>query len=274
MSRWLAFLCLLLPAASGRARADLPLPDAPALLQRMVARAAAVGSETNTLVHQFTKTSWYEKLDAAGNVTSVREKLYEVTLQRGLPHNRLVALDGRPLGPDESEQRNESERKVRNRFSASGSDRADEGVSALINDGLVARFEFTVAGREEVAGRPAVLLRFRPRSGPLPNERLADRVINLLHGTVWVDEAEAEVVRALVRTEGALRLWGGFLGALDRLEFHIDRARSPAGAWYNRQGLFLLRGRKLWETVHFRAREVAGEIREVPPAPALRADGR
>lgn len=255
-------------------RADLPLPAAEELLQRMVERARRVGAETNQLVHHFHKTSWHEKLDAAGQVTGVKEKTYEVTLERGLPRNRLVAVDGQPLPPAESERRTEGERKVRNRFSASGSDRADEGVSALINDDLVARFEFTVTGRGEIAGRPVLILDFRPRRGPLPSERLADRVINLLHGTVWVDEAEAEVARADVRTEGALRLWGGFLGAVERVEFQIDRDRAPAGAWYNRRGAFTVRARKLWETLHFRAREVAGEIREGPSAPELRADLR
>lgn len=256
------------------ARADAPLPTAEELLARMVERARVIGAETNRLVHHFTKTSWHEKLDAAGRVTSVREKTYEVTLERGLPHNRLVAVDGQPLPPVESERRTEGERRVRNRYSASGSGRADESVSALINDDLVARFEFTVTGREEIAGRPVLVLVFRPRPGPLPSERLADRVINLLHGTVWVDEAEAEVARADVRTEGALRLWGGFLGAVEYLEFQIDRSRTPAGAWYNRRGVFTVRARKLWESLHFRAREVAGEIREGPPVPELRADVR
>lgn len=269
--RLLSLLGLL---AVNAARADAPLPSAEELLARMVARARLVGAETNRLVHHFLKTSWYEKLDAAGEVASVKEKTYEVTLERGLPHNRLVAVDGQPLPPAESERRTEGERRVRNRFSASGSGRADESVSALINDDLVARFQFTVTGRAEIAGRPALVLAFRPRPGPLPSERLADRVINLLHGTVWVDEAEAEVARADVRTEGALRLWGGFLGAVERVEFQIERARAPAGVWYNRRGVFTVRARKLWETLHFRAREVAGEIREGPPASQLRADLR
>lgn len=263
-------LLFLIATANGRA-AEASLPDVHELLGRMVERARAVGSETNLLVHHFTKTSWYEKLDAAGSVTSVKEKRYDVVLFRGLPHNRLVSVDGQPLNGEESEKRTEGERKVRNRFSASGSARGDESVSALINEDLAARFDFQVERREVLSGRPSLVVTFRPKAGPLPVNRLADRVINLLHGTIWVDEAEAEVARAQVRTEGTLRLWGGFLGSVEQVEFEVGRARAPAGAWYNQHGLFTVRGRKLWETIHFRARELATDLRQGGLTPELRA---
>ncbi|MFN0067849.1 MAG: hypothetical protein ACKVYV_09460 [Limisphaerales bacterium] len=265
------FPFLLLFATAHVRAAAAPLPDMPGLLARMMARARAVGADTNLLVHHFIKTSWYEKLDAAGTTTGVKEKRYEVTLFRGMPQNRLVAVNGQPLSAEEGARQTEGERKVRNRFSASGSARGDESVSTLINGDLAARFEFRAERREEIHGRPAIVVSFRPKDGPLPVNRLADRVINLLHGTIWVDEAEAEIARAEVRTEGAMRLWGGFLGAVEKVEFEVWRTRTPAGAWLNEKGLFTVRGRRLWEPLHFRAREVASEIREGTLTPELRA---
>jgi hypothetical protein len=115
------------------------------------------------------------------------------------------------------------------------------------------------------------VLTFRPKAIELPEDRLLDRVINLLQGRVWVDAAEFEIARVDVETEGRLRLWGGLLGEVGSFRLHLERERSPLGAWFNRFAEASVRGRRLFLPFHMRMRELAGELR-VTPSPVDSAD--
>lgn len=241
--------------------------DVPALLQRMAARSKAVAEATQVPAYVFRKQSLNETLDEDGSVRRSKEKLYEVTILRGMTHNRLVSIDGRPLSAEESAALSERERRWRETYSAgrgeggggSGADRMDQ----IVNERLFARFEFADEGRESVRGRRCVILGFRPRAGDLPEDRLMDRVINLFRGKIWVDQEEAEIVRADVATEGVLRVWGGVLGSLERFELHLDRERSEYGVWYNRHAEIRVRARRLFSLVAMRVREIGSALRPV-----------
>ena len=77
-----------------------------------------------------------------------------------------------------------------------------------------------------------------------------DRVINLLRGRIWVSVDSDEIVRADVKTEGTLKLWGGMLGSLESFQLHLDRDRSALGVWYNRHAEGTVRARKLFSMIH------------------------
>ncbi len=238
--------------------------DVPALLQRVVARARAVATETNGGFYVFRKLAVTDTLDASGEIKRTREKVYEVTVRQGMTQNRLVAVDGRRLAGAESDALSEKERRWRETYS---SRRGEEGGSRtermdqIVNEKLFARFEFTAVGREVLRGRPCIALDFRPRSGDLPDERLMDRVLNLFRGRIWIDEEEDELARAEIATEGAMRVWGGMLGSLERFRLHVDRERSPYGVWFNRHAEIEIRARKLLTSFGMRVREVGSEFR-------------
>lgn len=237
--------------------------DVPILLKRMAERSRVVASDTNVGPYVFRKLAIRDTLDGQGEVKQSKEKVYEVTILRGMTHNRLVSVDGRELGVEESAALSEKERKWRETYSSggggggSGSDRMDQ----IVNEKLFERYEFTVEGWEAVRGRRCVVLGFRPKTGPLPEERLMDRVLNLFRGRVWVDWEEAEMARAEVATEGPMRVWGGVLGSLERFELHLDRERSRYGIWFNRHAEIRVRARKLFSLVSMRVREVGSDLR-------------
>ncbi len=237
--------------------AAAPSPDVPELLHSVAEKARSVSHQTNAPAFVFEKLSLLDALAADGTVKRTAEKTYQVTMLHGMTHNRLVAIDGRPLSTEEATALTEKEQRWRNRYAigtGSGSlDRMDE----VVNERLLDRFEFTFAGHEDVRGRSCFVLSFQPRKGELPDDRLMDRVINLLTGRIWIDEADDEVARADVHTEGILRLWGGFLGTLESFELHVDRDRSPEGTWFNRFAEVDVHGRRLFSGIHFRLREIA-----------------
>jgi hypothetical protein len=258
----LAAAVRLAPAGAAGENPGLPL-TADEIVRRTVERAKAVSSDHDCSVYVFDKRAVHESLNSAGAVKRSREKLYSVTLTRGMTHNRLVAINGHALSAEESAAQSENERRWRDKYAGGPGKPRPERMDDFINERLFSRFDFTLVGRETVRGRPSYVLTFRPKKGPLPDERMIDRVINLLHGRVWIDESDFEIARAEVETRGALRLWGGFLGALETFEFSIEREPGTPDVWFNRFAEIHLRGRRLFTPIQMRVREIAGEFRQL-----------
>ncbi len=247
------------------ARAVSPnAPDVAEILRQTAERARAVAAAGDAAVAEYRKVSWYETLDSDGVVVRRSEKIYEVRLIGGMTENRLIAVNGRILSPEESDERSRREREWRDRYAAGpgNADRMDD----LVNEDLFARFHFTLVGSELVGGRLNHVLRFTPKPGKLPDNRIIDRLINLLTGTIWIDAEEYEITRAEVQTLDRLRLWGGVLGSIHDFSMRLDRQRSPEGIWFNQHTHMDLRARRLFSRMHVRVREIAEDIR-----PALAA---
>lgn len=262
---WLGILGWIVGAAlPGRAAESSTAPDVDALLRRLVARAHTVGADVQSPTLRYDKRSLYETLAPDGSIKRTKEKIYRVTLRRGMTFNQLVEVDGRTLPEAESQALSEKENKWRETYAGNGQGAATDRVDVLINEDLIARFDFTYQGLEPIRGRPAHRLAFQPKPGPLPSERLMDRVINLLHGTLWIDAADEEIAQATARTEGTLRLWGGILGSLESFDLHVDRERSAFGPWYLRQTDVTVRARRLFTMIYLRVREIGSGVRLAP----------
>lgn len=231
------------------------------LLRRIVQRAHEVAATTNTPVLKYDKRSLYETFDTDGTLKRAKEKVYEVTLLRGMTFNKLVEVEGRRLSEAESQALSEKENKWRDTYAGGEKGSAADRMDVLINEELIARFDFTLVGQENLHGRPVVRLDFQPKTTPLPANRLMDRVVNLLHGSIWIDTKDYEIARATTHTEGPLRLWGGVLGSLEAFELHVDREPSPLGAWFIRHSEVTVRARRLFTSMHIRAREVGSGLR-------------
>ncbi|MCC7373691.1 MAG: hypothetical protein IT581_03475 [Verrucomicrobiales bacterium] len=266
-SRRLAALVLMVLLGGGghamaaAAAQAVPLPEASVVTRRMIERSKAVSANTNAPVCVFDKLTVYETLDTDGLVKRSKEKLYEVTIRAGMTSNQLVSVDGRRLSAEESAGLSEKERRWRDSYASGKNGGTTERMDDFVNEQLFSRFDIRCVGRETVRDRRCVILELEPKSADLPTDRLMDRVINLLHGRLWVDETEYEIVRADVRTAGTLRLWGGVLGALESLQIHADRECSGLGIWFNRHFEVNLRGRKLFSPMLIRVREIGSKMR-------------
>ena len=238
--------------------------DAQAILRRMVERAQFVAGDTNRPACVYTNTSRMETLDQSGAVKRAKEKVYEVTVRQGMTQNRVVAVDGRWLTPDEIQAQSEKEKRWRDTYAGGKGGSPLERMDQLVNERLIRRFEYTVVGRERLRDQWCWVLDFRPHSTELPEDRLMDRVINLLHGRIWVSIEHDEIVRADVQTRGVLRLWGGLLSSLDTIQLALDRERSSLGVWYNRHAEVTVRARRLFSPMHVRLREFGSDFRRLP----------
>jgi hypothetical protein len=113
----------------------------------------------------------------------------------------------------------------------------------LLNPGLLNRFQFTLAGREIINGRPALMVDFQPKSGILPEQSIKDRFINRAAGRVWVDEQDYALVKADLHLTQRVNVFGGLVGAVWKCNYSFERARTDDGLWFVRNVDWHLEGR-------------------------------
>ena len=190
----------LLSAAA--AAADDPLPEGNAYVRGLADRQRQRAEVLDT--YTYDTLAVQEDLDGKGKVTRRRTRAYETFFVGGRPVRRQVAEDNRPL--DEKQQAR-ADRDVEDKTEAIRKGQAAEekpGARLLV---ILERFDFRTAGREDIDGRPAIVLDFTPQPGKRDIE--GDAALRHLTGRIWVDEAEREIVRAEIRNREPIKLaWG------------------------------------------------------------------
>ncbi len=141
--------------------------------------------------------------------------------------------------------------------------RAYERRDVPVTTNLLQRFRFTLAGREELAGRPAWVVDFEPAGDRQPADSLIERFINRMAGRLWIDAADAHVIRARFHLTGPVNVVGGLVGALKHCEVFFERARTEEGLWFTRRLTWRIEGRKLFTRRLMTHHE---ELTEVRPA--------
>jgi hypothetical protein len=110
--------------------------------------------------------------------------------------------------------------------------RANTRGDVVLTEALMRRFEFTIRAREWVAGRTALKMDFRPVVRELPAKSLMDRFINRTAGTIWVDETDFTISKAMFWLTERLNLGGGILGSVSAFDCRFERRRVEDKIWY------------------------------------------
>jgi len=124
--------------------------------------------------------------------------------------------------------------------------RAFEESDFPLNDELLKRFQFTLAGREVLGGRPVLIVDFQPAKKKLPVRNLKDRFINKAAGRAWVDETDYALVKADLHLTERVNVVGGLVGAVWEFTFGFIRERTPDGLWFTRNANWHLEGREVF----------------------------
>ena len=210
---------------------EATLPEAHTVLQRVLEHSQKAG-ENDRLFEQrysFTRTETTEHRNGRGVLKKTESEETRHNAGQMAPADSKHP-SGRAAG---------STPKNRN-----GGDIAEADESAEIDEELLKHFQFTVMGREQIAGRPALKLVFAPAPGVQAGHSLAARVMSRISGEVWVDEAEYELVRVTFRLTGPVNVLAGIAGSLRAFTFQSERARTPDGLWFERQSAWHLEARE------------------------------
>ena len=217
-----AVACWLL--SQNPASAPLPLPEGNAFVRSLVAKQKRREAVINDYTYDVDRVK--EELDGHGRVKEREVRRYEVFFVKGKPVRRLVAENGRPLSAREQA---EEDRRNLEKIEAIASGKVASEVPEERISAILERYFFRAVGREEVAGRTALVFDFEPLPGKRDLD--SDNVLRSLTGRLWVDEAEEEIVRMHVKNASSIK-WGLGLGAVvSSLESRVEFRKVDDRVW-------------------------------------------
>lgn len=203
---------------------EAPLPEGNAYVRRLVDKER----HREELLDRYTcdLLAVRDDLDDRGRVKETHTRGYESFFVKGRPVRRLVEEDGRPLAPDKQARADREAREMAEavRRGLAVNERPGVRLSVLLD-----RYHFRSVGRETMAGRPAIVLEFAPRLRERKIDH--DRILRLVRGRVWVDEADEEVVRAELSNLAPLRLGWGFGASIASLATRIEFRKVDDAVW-------------------------------------------
>ncbi len=210
------------PAAQPAAGDD----DARAIIFKALERAVWYEENNVAARYRARMTKEVRRFDGNGKVRTRDVGDYEVVPIDGVPFERRLTIDGRPLNDVErgwvAEREAEFREELRRRREQD--DEPEEDDDAIVfNEELVARYLFTLEGVEPFRNRPSHRIAFEPRPGRLPVRRRIDYALNKAKGRVWIDRETYEPARVEFELIDRVRLWWGMLGSIQQARGSLDR---------------------------------------------------
>lgn len=230
-----ALACLCLAGGSPAAQPPAGGDDAArALIFKALERA--VWYEEHNVAARFRArmTKEVRRFDGNGDVRTRDVGDYEVVPIDGVPFERRLTIDGRPLNEEERGWEDEREAEFREelrRLRQEEDDPEEDENAIVFNEELVARYLFTLEGEERFRGRASYRIAFEPRAGSLPVRRRIDYALNKARGQVWIDRDTHEPARVEFELIDRVRLWWGMLGSIQQARGSLDRGPVLGDVW-------------------------------------------
>jgi hypothetical protein len=248
--RFLPVLVAALAALPARA-ADSP-SAAEDVISRLIERSKASADRAAGRWQSYRRVTVIESLDSKGEVTERKVKEHRVASTNGVEVVRLVKIDDHE--PPERDARSEERKEKENRDRyAKPSGAKKRRPSDVVDETLFRRFNFTLTGQELVGGRTNFVLQFQPKENSGDGE-IADRILGLLNGRIWVDAAEYELTRVDAHLSRTFEVLGGIAASIHQLDFAIDRVPLPDGSWATGSLRSEIQGRKVFSSLRSRMR--------------------
>ena len=230
--------------AAGLAQDARPLPDFDTFSRTV--RENLARSERVTHLYAFTERRTDVHANPFGRIGTGGTRLFEVypSVIRQLTYRRLVERNGVAVPAqdlaDEDRQYRARAADVQRRLAAEGVDerrrrdtdsaRARQRGQRRIDD-VVGALQFKIVGRAVYEGVPTIVVSFTPRLGARPDTR-EGRTAQTFAGTIWVHEAEAEVMRVEAKSVDDLSFGFGLVATLEKgTEATLTRRPVDQGLW-------------------------------------------
>ena len=233
-------------AASGvlAAQGARPLPDADEFFERV--RQNLSRAEREDFRYAFTEQRTDIHRNPFGRLGTGGTRLFEVypSATRRLTYRRLVARDGVPVPASElAEQDREYRERAadvrrelatrsedeRRRLEADAEERRRRAQERV--EDVIGTLAFTLKGRTTYRGTEAIVIAFTPKPDADPRTR-EGRIAGKFAGTIWVDEAAAEVMRVEAEAIDSISFGFGIIARLgEGATVTLTRRPVEDGLW-------------------------------------------
>lgn len=204
------------------------LPDARTIIQRSVEANEADWDA-------FPKYEFDETDFLPGN----QSRTYRVTMILGSPYERLIAIDGEPLSPEQSaEEEQKMQRAIESRRNESAAQRAkrvasyqrDRNRDHLLMDQLTEAFNFKLSGEQKLGPYKVYVLKARLRPGYNPPNMQAE-VLTGMEGELWIDEQTFQWVKVEAHVIHPVRIEGFLARVEPGTRFELEKTPVGNGIW-------------------------------------------
>ena len=195
-----------------------------------------------------------------GGVKAEGPNLYRVyrSAELGIAYRRLLEEEGEPLSEEkltEQDRRHRAERlkaardrsreSERDRQKREREDAEDAEEEREMMEVVLGLFEYRLEGREQINGRPAIVVSFAPRAEVDPKTR-PGRLLAKSSGRAWVSENDRQVIRVEAEAMSDITIGWGLVARLHKgSRINVRRIRVgnrwlPAGFDFTGSGRTLL----------------------------------
>ena len=254
MLLWCAAPVVQSPAAS---QAALHAPTS-AELARRIRESVRLDNQTQA-DYTYTERRRDLKISRLGKVTIGPVRTFQVLPSpiHGQTYKRLIAVDDKPLSPQELARRDaehaadlkEEQARQARETPSQRAERLEEAANEqrereqILDDAFKA-FEATVERREIVDGMPVLVARMKPRKDPLVTTR-EGRWMSHFEGYLWVAEADAQIVKVDMRATSDMTIGWGVVGRVHKGTRVLYVRRRVESAWLPSETTYEASGRTL-----------------------------
>ena len=204
--------------------------------------------------YTFEVTHQKQTLGRNAEVQDNETRTYEITPLEDDYYRKLIKKDGKPLSEQETrseEKKLQQSLKRQTNLSLSERNKLEKKKmerrrkeEQFWNE-VIKAFDFTEVGGETVEGRSARVFKAVPRAQYVPEDSDFE-LLKKIKGTIWVDIADDQVLRADVEFIEDIRLVGGFLAKVNKGgSFTVLQKKVNDEVWFPSNSEVVVNGRLL-----------------------------
>lgn len=171
--------------------------------------------------------------------TPTGSKTYQVTMIEGTPYKRLIAVNGKPLPPDQEKQEIQKQQQVAAQRRAESPEQRQQRIAKWQKDRardnnmmqqLTKAFEFKLIGDGQLHGFHVWRLRATPRPGYNPPNMDAQVLVGM-QGELWIDQDTYQWVRVTAEVIRPVSIEGFLAQVEPGTRFELEKLPVQGGTW-------------------------------------------
>jgi hypothetical protein len=171
--------------------------------------------------------------------TGATTKTYEVAMILGSPYNCLVAVNDRPLSPQDNQREQRKLQQAVAQRRAESTEQKEKRIAKyekdrrrdrLMMDQLTQAFEFRLIGTRIIDSRETYVLRATPRKGYRP-PNMETEVLPAMRGELWIDKKTFQWVKVTAQVTRPVNIEGFLAQVQPGTRFELEKMPVDNGIW-------------------------------------------